>query len=110
MPQIIRNMGYKSTNAQLLSAPPYIAGATATVLSSLWADRRSWRMPPIVFFQSLVLISMSVLFAFAPNISSNIALCYTMVVISCIGMVSLVMHCICLIEDSTCVAWDDSRS
>jgi MFS family permease len=93
MPQIIRNMGYRSTNAQLLSAPPYIAGATAAVLSSLWADRRSRRMPPIVFFQALVLISMSVLFAYAPRISSNIALCYTMVMLSCIGMYPIIPAC-----------------
>lgn len=83
-------MGYRSTNAQLLSAPPYIAGAIAAVVSSLWADRRSHRMPPIVFFQSLVLISMSVLFVYSPQIEDNIPLCYTMVVISCIGMYPII--------------------
>lgn len=83
-------MGYRSTNAQLLSAPPYIAGAIAAVVSSLWADRRSHRMPPIVFFQSLVLISMSVLFVYSPRIQDNIPLCYTMVVISCIGMYPII--------------------
>jgi MFS family permease len=90
MPQIISNMGYQSTNAQLLSAPPYLAGAVAAVVSSLWADRRSHRMPPIVFFQSLVLISMAVLFVYSPRIQDNIPLCYTMVVISCIGMYPII--------------------
>lgn len=90
MPQIISNMGYRSTTAQLLSAPPYLAGAIAAVVSSLWADRRSHRMPPIVFFQSLVLISMAVLFAYSPRILDNIALCYTMVVLACVGMYPII--------------------
>jgi predicted MFS family arabinose efflux permease len=90
MPQIVRNMGYKSTTAQLLSAPPYIAGAIATVLSSLWADKHSKRMVPILFFQACVLVSMAVLFRYSPEIADNIPLCYTMVVIVCIGVYPII--------------------
>lgn len=93
MPTIIRNMGFRSTNAQLLSAPPYFAGAVAAVLSGLWADKRSRRMPPIIFFQALVVISMAVLFNFAPRITSNVPLCYTMVVLACIGVYPIVPAC-----------------
>lgn len=90
MPQIVRNMGYKSTTAQLMSAPPYIAGAIATVLSSLWADKHSKRMVPILFFQACVLVSMAVLFRYSPNIADNIPLCYTMVVFVCIGVYPII--------------------
>ncbi|EXJ70637.1 uncharacterized protein A1O5_06708 [Cladophialophora psammophila CBS 110553] len=93
MPTIIKNMGFRSTNAQLLSAPPYFAGAIAAVLSSLWADKHARRMPIIVFFQALVVISMSVLFSFAPKITSNVALCYTMVVLACVGVYPIVPAC-----------------
>lgn len=73
-----------------MSAPPYIAGAIATVLSSLWADKHSKRMIPILFFQACVLVSMSVLFKYAPDIADNIPLCYTMVVITCIGVYPII--------------------
>ncbi|KAF2736694.1 MFS general substrate transporter [Polyplosphaeria fusca] len=93
MPQIVRNMGYESTTAQLMSAPPYVCGAIATVLSGIYADKRGNRMKPIVFFQVCVLVSMAVLFRYAPNIEDNIALCYTMVIIVCIGVYPIVPAC-----------------
>ncbi|KAM0715822.1 hypothetical protein Q7P37_008336 [Cladosporium fusiforme] len=86
MPQIIRNMGYTSTRAQLLTAPPYTCGAIAAVLSAYFADRVSWRMPFIVASQSILVVAYTVLFIFAPNIASNVPLCYTMVFLACIGV------------------------
>ena len=93
LPTIIKSMGFRSTTAQLLSAPPYFAGAIAAVLSSLWADKHSRRMPPIVIFQALVVISMAVLFSFAPKITTNVALCYVMVVLACVGVYPIVPAC-----------------
>jgi predicted MFS family arabinose efflux permease len=93
MPQIIRNMGFTSTNAQLLSAPPYFAGAVAAVVSSLWADKLSRRMPFIVFFQSIVVVSMGVLFQYAPHIATDIPTCYAMVVLACLGVYPIVPGC-----------------
>lgn len=90
MPQIIRNMGFTSTRAQLLSAPPYFSGAIAAVISSIWADRHSRRMPPILLFQGLVIIAMAVLFRYASNIDTQVALCYSMVVLACIGVYPIV--------------------
>lgn len=93
MPQIIRNMGFTSTKAQLLSAPPYFSGAIAAVVASVWADKHSRRMPPILFFQALIVISMAVLFRYAPEIADQTALCYSMVVLACIGMYPIVPGC-----------------
>ena len=56
MPQIIRNMGFTSTRAQLLTAPPYFCGAISALVSSLLADRFTWRMPFIVSAQCLLVI------------------------------------------------------
>lgn len=90
MPSIIRSMGFTSTNAQLLTAPPYFCGAVAAVVSALFADRLSWRMPFIVGHQLLLVIAFSVLFSFAAEIRDNIALCYTMVCIACVGLYPIV--------------------
>lgn len=86
MPQIIKNMGYKSSNAQLLTIPPYCAGAISAFLSAMFADRFTWRMPFIVGSQTLVLIAFAILFSKAADIEHNIALCYFGVVLACIGL------------------------
>ncbi|KAM0437827.1 hypothetical protein ACHAPT_002192 [Fusarium lateritium] len=86
MPQIIKNMGYTSANAQLLTIPPYCVGAVSAFLSAVFADRLKWRMPFIAGAQTLVLIAFSILFAKAADIKNNIALCYFGVVLACVGL------------------------
>lgn len=90
IPTIITGMGFESTTAQLLSAPPYIAGAIAAVLSGLYADRVQWRMPFIVVHQLCVVVAFAVLFNFGARIADNVALCYVMVVLACIGMYPII--------------------
>ncbi|OAA77210.1 Major facilitator superfamily domain, general substrate transporter [Akanthomyces lecanii RCEF 1005] len=85
MPQIIKNMGYSSSNAQLLTIPPYVAGAISAYLSALSADRFTWRMPFIVAPQLLVVVSFIILFIKSANISENIGVCYFAIVLACIG-------------------------
>jgi hypothetical protein len=86
-------MGYTSTRAQLLTAPPYTCGAIAAVLSAYFADRVTWRMPFIVASQSILVVAYSVLFVFAPRIASNVPLCYTMVFLACIGVYPILPGC-----------------
>ena len=69
MPQILKNMGFTSTKAQLMTAPPYACGAISALLSSLLADKFTWRMPFIVSSQLLLIIAFSILFALAADIN-----------------------------------------
>ncbi|KAF3798193.1 putative transporter [Colletotrichum gloeosporioides] len=85
MPQIIKNMGYTSSNAQLLTIPPYIVGVISAYISSSLSDRFKWRMPFIVFAQVLVLISFAILFSKAENIQENIPACYFAIFLASIG-------------------------
>ncbi|KAF5518081.1 putative transporter [Colletotrichum aenigma] len=85
MPQIIKNMGYTSSNAQLLTIPPYIVGAISAYISSSLSDRFKWRMPFIVFAQVLVLILFAILFPKAENIQENIPACYFAIFLASIG-------------------------
>ena len=82
LPQIIRNMGFTNTQAQLLTAPPYILGAISAVVAAIFADRLSWRWPFIVTPQLLLAVCYSVLFVYSRDIANNIALCYTFVCFS----------------------------
>ncbi|KAJ5680144.1 hypothetical protein N7536_011283 [Penicillium majusculum] len=90
LPQIITNMGYTAANAQLLSIPPYIAGAISAYLFALLADKLRWRMPIIVSGQLLVIIAFAVLFSLAESIKDNIAACYFAVVLACIGLYPII--------------------
>ncbi|CAI7669149.1 unnamed protein product [Penicillium crustosum] len=90
LPQIITNMGYTAANAQLLSIPPYIAGAISAYLFALLADKLRWRMPIIVISQLLVIIAFAVLFSLAESIQDNIAACYFSVILACIGLYPII--------------------
>ncbi|KAK0622202.1 putative transporter [Lasiodiplodia hormozganensis] len=86
MPQIIKNMGYTSATAQLLTIPPYAVGALAAYVSSVFADRYSWRMPFIVGPQLCLVVAFSILFTKSEHIKDNVAVCYFAVCLACSGM------------------------
>ncbi|KAK2063981.1 major facilitator superfamily transporter [Colletotrichum caudatum] len=86
MPQIIKNMGYTSANAQLLTIPPYAVGAMSAYIFSVFADRHSWRMPFILGPQLCLVVAFSILFVKSADIKDNIALCYFAVCLACFGM------------------------
>ena len=90
MPQIVRNMGFTSTKAQLLTAPPYLLGAINAVLVSALADRFTMRSPFILGPQVLVIVAYSVLFVYAADISNNIPTCYAMVTLACMGIYPII--------------------
>ncbi|KAJ4359015.1 hypothetical protein N0V95_002551 [Ascochyta clinopodiicola] len=93
MPQILKNMGFTSTKAQLMTAPPYACGAISALLSSLLADKFTWRMPFIASGQALLIIAFAILFATAENIKDNVALCYFAVHVACIGVYPILPGC-----------------
>ncbi|KAF9871165.1 hypothetical protein CkaCkLH20_11334 [Colletotrichum karsti] len=86
MPKIVQSMGFTSSNAQLLTVPPYCAGAVSAYLSAIFADRFTWRMPFIVGPQLLVITAYGILFGKAVDIRNNIPACYFAIVLSCIGL------------------------
>lgn len=90
LPTIITNMGYTAANAQLLSIPPYVAGAISAYLFGLLSDKLKWRMPTIVTGQCLTIIAFAILFSLADNIQDNIGACYFGVVLACIGLYPII--------------------
>ncbi|KAF2852555.1 MFS general substrate transporter [Plenodomus tracheiphilus IPT5] len=93
MPQILRNMGFSTTNAQLMTAPPYACGAISALVSSLLADRYTWRMPFITGAQALLIIAYAILFSKAEAIKENVTLCYFAVHVACIGIYPILPGC-----------------
>ena len=60
MPAIIKGMGFKNRNAQLLTAPPYLVGALSTIVSSKISDRFFKRMPFVVIPWMIFIIGYAV--------------------------------------------------
>jgi glucose uptake protein GlcU len=85
MPQIMKNMGYTSANAQLLTIPAYTVGAISAYTFSVVSDRFKWRMPTIVVPQIAVVVAYAILSAKAAEIKQNIAVCYFAVCLACLG-------------------------
>lgn len=85
MPQVLKNMGYTSSNAQLMTVPAYCVGALAAYGFSVVSDRVNWRMPTIVVPQLCVLTAYAILFAKAADIKDNIPACYFAICLACFG-------------------------
>jgi len=86
MPQIMKNLGHTSSNAQLMTVPPYFMGAVSALVNCFLADRFQWRLPFILLGQTLILIGFSIICGFATEIKSHVGQCYFAVVIICMGI------------------------
>lgn len=63
LPSIIKDLGYKSSTAQLLTVPIYITAANVAIASAWLSDRRKQRSPFIFFFMSLIAIGFIIVLA-----------------------------------------------
>ncbi|KAL5046519.1 hypothetical protein BDW71DRAFT_214576 [Aspergillus fruticulosus] len=63
LPSIIRDLGYTSSTAQLLTVPIYITAAAVAVAGAWLSDRYKKRSPFILFFMSLIAIGFIIVLA-----------------------------------------------
>lgn len=85
MPQIIKNMGYTSSDAQLMTIPPCMIGAISAFSFAIFADKYSWRYPFLVGPQCSLIVAFGILFSKSAQIKDNVALCYFAVCLACAG-------------------------
>lgn len=85
MPSITKNMGYTSSQAQLLTIPPYVAGALSAYCFAKLSDRFMWRMPFVVGPLCIIVLGFSIILPLAGEIQKFIAPCYVGVVLICVG-------------------------
>lgn len=79
-------MGFTTTKAQLMSAPPYLAGGVTTLLSGCLSDRFKWRMPFIAISCTFVLVGYAVIISLNGELASHIATTYVGIVIAVMGI------------------------
>ncbi|KAJ5674075.1 Major facilitator superfamily domain general substrate transporter [Penicillium macrosclerotiorum] len=56
LPSIIKDLGYTSSTAQLLTVPIYITAAVVAVVAAWFSDRQKQRSPFILFFMAMIAI------------------------------------------------------
>ncbi|CAG9998305.1 unnamed protein product [Clonostachys byssicola] len=86
MPQIMKNMGFTNENAQLMTIPPYVAGAISAYIFGRLSDKFRRRSYFLIIPQTLLIIAYSVLTPLAPRIRNNVGACYFSVVLANIAL------------------------
>ncbi|KAI1414638.1 high-affinity nicotinic acid transporter [Hypoxylon sp. FL1857] len=81
LPTIVKNMGYSSNNAQLMSVPPYVLACIFTIGASTLADRSRQRGIFLLGFQLVAILGLALLAS-----SANPTIQYTGTVFAAIGI------------------------
>lgn len=89
MPEILTQLGYSSTIAQLMTIPPYCCGGVSSYIVGRIADRFSWRYPVIIGPMCVLLTGLCIMFGFARDIHSHVSVMYLGTILSQIGLYPL---------------------
>jgi MFS family permease len=79
-------MGFKDTNAQLMTVPPYVAGAISAVFFSTLSDRFYWRMPFVAAPLMLIIIGYAVIVGLKGDLQANIGPGFFAIILTCMGI------------------------
>ncbi|KAK5798724.1 hypothetical protein VI817_005014 [Penicillium citrinum] len=86
LPTITKSMGFSDTNAQLLSAPPYVAAAISAISFARLSDRFFWRMPFVAIPMIICVVAYSVIISLNGAIAEKRGVAYFAVVLAVIGI------------------------
>ncbi|OAX38186.1 MFS general substrate transporter [Rhizopogon vinicolor AM-OR11-026] len=75
LPTIINELGYSSTNAQLLSVTPYVASCLAAIIVGIYSDKYNLRGPYIIGGASVSLVGFILLYCSSRPGPSYIGVC-----------------------------------
>lgn len=89
MPQIINQLGFSTTQSQLLTIPPYFCGGVSAWLVGRYADRFKWRMPFIVGPLIVVAAALGILVGLSDKVADNVGPMYFAIVLAQIGIYPL---------------------
>ncbi|BCS18581.1 uncharacterized protein APUU_11409S [Aspergillus puulaauensis] len=86
LPTITKSMGFSDTNAQLTSAPPYVAAAISAIVFARLSDHFYWRMPFVVIPMLIVIVAYSIIISLKGELQANMGVAYIAVVLAVIGI------------------------
>lgn len=86
LPTITKAMGFSTTNAQLMSAPPYVAAAISAILFARLSDRFYWRMPFLVIPLTIVAVAYSIIISLKGELQAKMGVALFSVFLAMIGI------------------------
>src|SRR5688572_790889 len=86
LPTITKSMGFSNTNAQLMTVPPYVAGAISSIVFAKLSDRFYWRLPFVAIPLSFIFIGYAVVISFDGNLGGNIGPAFFAIILTCMGI------------------------
>ncbi|KAK2011564.1 MFS general substrate transporter [Colletotrichum eremochloae] len=108
MPQIIKQLGFPTATAQLLTIPPYFCGGVAAWITGRMSDKFTWRMPFIVGPMAVLAIALGVLFNYSADVANNVPAMYVGVVLAQIGIYPLLPGITAWIGNNLAPSWKRS--
>lgn len=79
-------MGFTNTNAQLMTVPPYIAGAVSAIVFARLSDHFYWRMPFVAIPLGLIVVGYSIIISFDGDLPGHVGASMFAVVVACMGI------------------------
>lgn len=89
MPQIIKQLGFSTTQSQLLTIPPYFCGGVSAWVVGRYADRFKWRAPFIVGPLIVVATALGILVGLSDRVADHAGPMYFAIVLAQIGIYPL---------------------
>lgn len=89
LPQIIKDLGFTTAKAQLLTIPPYFMGGVSAFVAGRYADKFKWRFPFVVTPMILLAIAFGILYGFSGDIKDNIGVMYFAIMLAECGIYPL---------------------
>ena len=86
LPTITKAMGFSDTNAQLTSAPPYVAAAISAICFARLSDRFFWRMPFVAIPMIIVTVAYAIIISLNGALEAKKGVAYFAVVLAVIGI------------------------
>ncbi|KAL2823023.1 major facilitator superfamily domain-containing protein [Aspergillus granulosus] len=86
LPTITQSMGFSTTNAQLTSAPPYVAAAISAIIFARLSDHFYWRLPFVVIPMLIVIIAYSIIISLKGELEARMGVAYFAVVLAVVGI------------------------
>lgn len=79
-------MGFSSTNAQLTSAPPYVAAAISAIVFARLSDRFYRRMPFVIIPMAIVTVAYAIILSLDGALAAKKGVAYFSIVLAVIGI------------------------
>ncbi|KAH6951695.1 major facilitator superfamily domain-containing protein [Fusarium avenaceum] len=86
LPTLTKAMGFSTTNAQLVSAPPYVAAAISAIVFAKISDRFFWRMPFVAIPMVIVTVAYSVIISLNGELEAKKGVAYFAIVLAVVGI------------------------